>query len=277
MNVSRHPQAIRILRTLLLAVIPYMAACAGDDIAWTDPLTIPTASDDARLTVDGRGRARFVADTSINATPARDGAACAGSVRVARVDDGTLAATWWSVRPDSSAILLAALSPDGGITWRDAMRVDTVDVATNGCSRPPPAIAASTGFVHIVYAMRGSEGVGVFYTHSMNHGERYEAPVTILYGDRLTRVAVAADKGIVAVAYEDPSGSMPQVGLAISRDWGHIFRDRVPGSTGVGGASNPQVALVGREVAVSWLVGSPGGTGNSEARATRIVRVGRLQ
>lgn len=278
MNVTGHTQAIRIGRRLLLAALAALVACAGDDVAWTDPLTMASASDDARLTVDTKGRARLVADTSISAHPTRDTSACAGSVRSARLEDGTLAATWWSVRPDSSAVLVAAISPDGGGSWHNGVRVDTLDVSSIGCDRPAPAIAASAGFVHIAYAMRASEGVGVFYAHSMNKGQSYEPPVTILYGDRLTRTDVAAEKGTVAVVYEEPSGSTPQIGLAISRDWGHIFRDRVRGSTGVGAATNPQVAVAGREIAVSWLVG-PIGTGDgphSDARASRIVRVGRL-
>jgi hypothetical protein len=280
MNVSRLSQPIRIVRALLPAAVMATAACAGDDIVWTDPLTLSTASDDARLTVDTKGRARLIADTTISIGATTDATACQGSARAARLDDGTLAATWWSLRPDSSTILLAARSTDGGTSWGNLARVDTMDVATVGCSRPAPAIAASAGLVHLAYSMRASEGVGIFYAHSMNSGQSYEPPVTILYGDRLSSAAIAADKGTVAVAYEDPSGASPQIGLAISRDWGHIFRERTRGSTGVGSALDPDVALADREIAVAWLVGSVGvvrgGGTNSNARSTRIVRVGRL-
>jgi hypothetical protein len=217
----------------------------------------------------------MVPDTSVSVLPAADVRACPGSIRAARQDDGSLAAVWWSVRDDSSALLLAAVSPDAGGTWRAPLRVDTADVASVGCNRPAPAISASAGFVHIAYSMHASEGVGVFYAHSMNEGRSYEPAVTILYGDRLTRAAIAAEKGNVAVAYEDPSGATPQIGLALSLDWGHIFRDRVRGSTGVGSATNPEVAVAGRQIAVSWLVGLSGG--DSDARPSRIVRVGRLQ
>lgn len=281
MIVLRCPQAIRIPYALLVAAL-FLVACTGDDVAWTDPLTLTGArgAADARLAVDAKGRARLVADTSVSVVPAADAHVCAGSVRTARQDDGTLTAVWWSVRPDSSALLLAAVSPDAGSSWQPAVRVDTADVNTTGCDRPPPAISAGAGFVHVAYAMRGTEGVGVFYAHSMNDGKSYESPATILYGDRLTRTAIASDKGTLAVAYEEPSGSSPQIGLAISRDWGHIFRDRIRGSTGVGAATNPDVAVAGREIAVSWTVraeGGAGGTSDSDARATRIVRVGRLQ
>jgi hypothetical protein len=274
MNVPRHSQGIRIGRALLLPALTLVAGCTGDDVAWSDPLTLSASTADMRLTVDSKGRARLISDTSVSVVPSGDSHLCVGSVRAARQDDGTLATVWWSVREDSSALLLAALSPDGGRSWSAPVRVDTADVATVGCNRPPPALAASAGFVHVAYAMRGSEGVGVFYAHSMNAGRTYEPAVTILYGDRLTRAAIASDKATVAVAYEEPSGSAPQIGLAISPDWGHIFRDRTRGSTGVGVATDPEVAVVGREIAVSWMVGSIGG--ESDARATRIVRVGRL-
>ena len=278
MKATRLSEAIRIGRGLLLAGIMLLPACSDDDVAWTDPLTLSAAASDGQLRVDQRGRVRLVTDTTTGVVPAVDSSACAASVRDARLDDGTVAATWWSVRPDSSAVLYAASSPDGGSTWSPRIRVDTADVSTAGCSRPAPAIAASEGFVHIAYSMRAPEGVGVFYAHSMNDGKHYEPPVTIVYGDRLSAAAVASDKGSVAVAYEDPSGSRPQVGLAISRDWGHIFRDRTHGSTGVGAAVAPQVAISGREIAVSWLVGASGAAGGSTetTRPTRVVRVGQL-
>ena len=279
MTATRPTEAIRIHRGLLLAAVVLLPACSDDDVAWTDPLTLSAAASDGRLTVDQKGRVRLVTDTTTGVVPAVDSSACGASVRQARLDDGTVAATWWSVRADSSAILYAASSPDGGSTWSSRIRVDTADVSTIGCSRPAPAIAASGGFVHIAYSMRAPEGVGVFYAHSMNDGQHYEAPVTIVYGDRLTAAAVASDKASVAVAYEDPSGSRPQIGLAISRDWGHIFRDRTRGSTGVGAAVAPQVAISGREIAVSWLVGvaGAGASGTEATRPTRVVRVGQLR
>jgi hypothetical protein len=279
-RVRRVFQAIKIARTLLLAGLLLASAC-GDELQWADPMTLPAGDANSRLQVDEKGRARLVSDTSVSIVPAHDSAACIGTIRTARLDDGSLAAVWWSVRPDSSANLLASLSTDGGTNWRPVIRIDTADVSVVGCTRPTPAIAASAGFIHVVYAMRASEGAGVFYAHSMNAGGSYEPAITIVYGERLTRAAVAADKGTVAVAYEDPSGSAPQIGLAISRDWGHIFPQRIRGSTGVGAAMNPDVAVANREIAVTWLVtptaaGGAGETPDSDAKPTRIVRVGRL-
>jgi hypothetical protein len=283
MIVSRPFQAIRIARAVLLVVISLAvgAACAGDDIAWSDPLTLSASAADSRLMVDGTGDARLVANTAIKVSPTIDPSACPLSIRAVRLDDGSTAAVWWSVRPDSSSVLAGALSRDAGTAWQPKVSIDTADVSTTGCNRPAPSIATSAGFVHVTYSMRASEGVGIFYAHSMNAGRSYEPAATIVYGDRLTRTVIAADQGTVAVAYEDPSGLTPQIGLAISRDWGHIFHDRVRGSTGVGAATDPEVAVNGREVAVSWAAGlgvgeSREGPVDSESR-TRIVRVGRLQ
>ena len=267
-------------RTFLQATLPWRAAlaalglaCGGDALVWTDPITLTDASGDARLVVDDHGRANLVLDTLAGVVPTRGERVCAQSVRVSSQRDTTVA-TWWTVRDDSSAVLLAAVSGDGGTTWQPPVRVDTVDVSTAGCGRPPPSIAVSAGFVHIAYSMRGPEGAGVFYAHSMTLGESFEPPQAIVYGDRLTEVAVSADEGIVGIAYQDPSGRNPQIGLAISRDWGHIFPDRVRGSTGIGTAAMPRVAVAGRRIAISWLQRPRGD--ESASRATRIVRVGRL-
>lgn len=262
----------RVVPTLVLSVLAW--ACQNPDIAWTDPMTLSSTLTDGRLVVDAKGRARLVPDTSLSIMPSIDPRLCAGSLQAVRQDDGTLVAVWWSVRNDSSADLLAAVSPDGGTSWRPAIRVDTADVSVRGCTRPPPSISASAGFVHIAYSMRGAEGVGVFYAHSMNRGQSYEPPVAILYGDHLTRTAIASDEGVVAVAYEDPNGARPQIGLAISRDWGHIFGDRMRGSTGVGVATSPEVAVANRQIAVAWMQGASGEAEN--VGGTRVVRVGRL-
>src|SRR5437867_3187514 len=268
-------EAIRIRRGPLAVLVALVSlSCGGDRIGWTDPMTVSSAIVDAQLVVDMAGRASFVPDTSVNVMPAGAGRICPTSLQTARQDDATLVAVWWSVRADSSAVLLSAVSPDGGEKWDSAVHVDTTDVSVTGCSRPAPAIAASAGFVHLAYSMQAAEGTGVFYAHSMTHGRSYEAPIAIVYGDRVTPAAVSADRANVAVVYEDPSGATPQVGLAISRDWGHIFDDRVRGSTGLGPATMPQVAVAGREIAVSWLQRWRGV--DSASRATRVVRVGGL-
>jgi hypothetical protein len=274
MGVPGLIQAIRLKR-LVLALGVLVWACDTPGVAWTDPMTLSSEITDGRLVVDVKGRARLVADTSLNIAPSGDPRLCTGSVRAVRQDDGTLVAVWWSVRTDSSAVLQSAVSTDGGTSWRPAFRVDTADVSVVGCDRPPPAIAASAGFVHVAYSMRAREGVGIFYAHSMNRGQRYEPPLTIVYGDHLSNTAIGADRGVVAVAYEDPNGAVPQIGLAISRDWGHIFGDRSRGSTGVGASMTPQVAVADKQIAVAWMQGASGEESN--ARATRIVRVGRLQ
>src|SRR5262249_55549086 len=170
-----------------------------------------------------------------------------------------------------------AISLDRGQSWGRSLVVDSLDASVAGCSRPAPSVAASTGFVHLAYGMKAREGAGVFYAHSMAQGRSWEPPVAIVYGDRVTAASVAADHGLVAVLYEDPSGTEPRIDLALSRDWGHIFGVRMRGSSGIGAATQPLVAVAGRQLAISWLQRAHGEEeGDDTARASRIVRVGRL-
>ena len=237
-------------------------------------MTLAAGAPEERLTLDAKGKVLLLTDASVGVASTPDERICPGSIRTARQHDASLAAAWWTVRNDSSVVLLAAVSRDGGATWSVPVPIDTADVGRAGCARPPLSIATSGGFVHVAYSLRGREGTGVFYAHSMTRGRSYEPPTPIVYGDRLTAAAVSADAGVVAVAFEDPNGRNPQIGLAISKDWGHIFGDRIRGSTGVGPAAMPQVAVAGLQIAVAWQQRSRGA--DVASRATRIVRVGRL-
>ena len=184
---------------------------------------------------------------------------CPGSLVLARAG-GRLYAAWWRVRPDSGALLIAAHSDDEGHRWSTPAAVDTTDQSVSGCRRTPPAIAAdsASGYVHVVFALLGREGPGLFYAHSMDGGAMFHAAVPILYGDRLGRASVAADGDVVAVAFEDPNGRAPRIGLALSHTMGHIFEDRLmPISDDNEIASRPLVAVQGRRLAVAWLRGDP--------------------
>jgi hypothetical protein len=195
---------------------------------------------------------------------------CAGSVRATR---GTheLHAAWWSVRRDSSAGLYAATSNDSGRTWSAPSPVDTSDVSSRGCNRPPPSVAIVGDDLHVAYSMAAPEGTGVFFAHFM--GAMLHSPVAVIYGDRLVPAALAVDGDTVAVAYTAPNGSRPQVDVAISWTQGHIFEYHGTASRDVDVAASPTVALDGREIAVGWTANGA----DSAAGGTRIVRVGRMQ
>ena len=197
--------------------------------------------------------------------------ACPGSVRVAASGTSGIEryATWWSPRADSTAWLLAARSTDGGKTWEVPQAIDTLDMLTRGCDRPAPAIAADSavGYVHVAYSMRAPEGVGVFFSHSMDRGRLFHSPVPIMYGERLTETAIAALRDTVAIAFVDPNMRVPRVGLAFSRTMGHIFEDRIEVPGGRGSASDPHVALASGRVAVAWIERDATGAPRAVVRA----------
>lgn len=244
-----------LVRTALFAGA--LLACGESPVAWNDARPVKGMVAGA-LAPDGSFHADSTATLAARiAMPETN--VCPGSLALAHAG-GRLYAAWWQVRPDSGALLRAAHSEDGGRTWSSPAPVDTTDQSVSGCRRTRPAIAAdsASGYVHVVFALLGREGPGLFYAHSMDAGATFHSAVPILYGERLGRASVAADGDAVAVAFEDPNGRALRVGLALSRTMGHIFEERVlPVSDDNEIASQPMVAVRGRRIAVAWLRGDP--------------------
>ena len=253
---------------LLLAILS--AGCDAPPVNWADPVAIAQPAGATRLVVDASGAPRYVADTVPSAVPPGARGGCAASV-VSAADSTSLYAVWWAARHDSSAALYAARSADGGRSWTSAFAVDTSDVSTRGCSRPPPAVAVLGDDVFVAYAMAAPEGVGVFSAHTM--GGMVHSPVAAIFGDKLVNVAIAAQGDNVAVAYEDPNGSRARIGLALSGTQGHIFESHLTASRDVDDATAPAVALDGPWIAISWSLKRPAPSGGA---TSRVVRVGHI-
>ena len=252
----------------LLILSALCLACDTSPVDWSDPVAIVPPPGASRLVVDSSGSARLVGDTlRIDHPPSVPGL-CTTSVRGAMATRH-LYAGWWSVRHDSSAVLYVAPSSDGGRSWMQPIAVDTSDVGTVGCSRPPPALATVGDDVYVAYSMAAPEGMGVFAAHTM--GGMLHSPVAVIYGDRLVSVAIATDGDDVAVAYEDPNGTRPQVDVALSTTQGHIFESHLTASRSVDDAAAPAVALSGHALAVSWSLKRA-----ADGSASRVVRVGHM-
>jgi hypothetical protein len=265
-----------------VALILGIAACTEPPVRWGDSSAAPPpAVPEMRLAVDPAGRVHWLPPEPVPSGVPSDSGACPGSLRVARAGPRDVYAVWWHPRPDSSATLFAARSSDGGQSWREIAPVDTADRGGHGCRRPAPSVAAdaSTGYVHVAYSLVAPDAPGIFFAHSMPGQFTFHAPVPVIYGERPGRTSVAASGDIVAVAYEDPNGAEPRVGLALSRTLGHTFEHRVRVSTGVGAAVEPRVALAGWTVAVAWRQGrSARGLAGDLAPAVgpMMVRLGEL-
>lgn len=237
--------------TRCLALLALLAGvgCSVDPVQWTDDRTVAGGGIAEGMPPAGDGKLG-----ALGANVAPPSIACAGSLRLAKAR-GTIYAVWWSPRPDSGARLLSAHTSDGGATWSAIAPVDTLDRGVSGCHRPAPAIAAdsASGYVHVTYAMVAPEGPGLFFSHSMDGGATFHAPVPILYGERLGATSVAAAGDHVVVAFEDPNSGTPRIGLALSRTMGHIFEDRLlPVSDDNGAATQPLVSVQGSRVTVAW-------------------------
>lgn len=257
-------------------------ACAEPPVRWRESgAPVPAPPTETRLAVDSAGNVAWLPPEPAPPSVPPGAEACPGSLRVARSGVLDVYAVWWAPRADSSASLLAARSSDGGRSWPEIAQVDTVDQGSSGCRRPAASVAAdaSTGYVHVAYSLVAPGAPGIFFAHAMPGPLVFHAPVPIIYGERPGRTSVAASGDVVAVAYEDPNGAEPRVGLALSRTLGHTFEHRIRASTGVGAALEPWVALARGTVAVAWrqapsargLVAEP-----APAAGPMMVRLGEL-
>ena len=241
-----------------------ISGCRSAPVIWEEPVSAP-ADSSARLQLTPDG-APVVASLAKPAGFPRDEGLCPSTLVTAR-DEGAWYAAWLSRRPDGAVIVRAAKSADSGRSWSRPGTVDSVDVGRTGCTHPPPSIAASAGYVHVAYSIEAPEGYGVFFAHSMDGTATFHSPAPVIYGDRLSRAAVAADGMRVAVAYEDPSGDGHRVEVAPSLTQGHTFDRRMRVSPDEMSAIDPEIAVRGTAVALSF--GSPTG-------GPRTMRVGHF-
>jgi len=252
-----------LARCLLFAALGTMG-CIPNAVDWDDEVSRSPGElgDSLRLVwgADGAGP-MFVAEWSPPTWPAEP-RACITSLRATPALNDEAYASWFAVRDDSSVVLRVARSDDGGRSWHPAVTADDTDVGRTGCGRPAPYISADSlnGYVHLVYHLVAREGAGLFFTHTMERGALFHAPVPIVYGDRPSKAAVASRGDTVVVAYEDPNSKNPRLGLAISRTQGHIFERRVPASDDSGEGRGPRVAVRGTRIVIAWTAAQRGGT-----------------
>jgi hypothetical protein len=253
----------------MLLLVGLLTACDTSPVEWSDPTPIEGPAGPAHLTITPTGQPRLVADSApVGSIPA-DPSLCRSSLRTVR---GTkrLYAVWWSVRRDSSAVLNAAWSSDSGKTWGKVSPVDTTDVSSRGCNRPPASVATTGDDLHVAYSMIAPEGTGVFFAHFME--SMLHSPVAVIYGERLVPTAIAAEGDRVAVAYEEPNGTRRQVDVALSQTQGHIFEWHATASREIDAAIQPGVALMGPRLAVAWVTKRM-----TDSSGARVVRVGRIR
>jgi hypothetical protein len=253
---------------LLILALVAASGCEKPPVEWQEPTALPDVGAVSRLVLDSAGRARFVAEPALATRPPEFEGLCSTSLRMAAALTRVFG-TWWRVRPDSSSLLQVSSSADSGKTWAAPSAVDTTDVSSTGCNRPPPSITTVGDDVYVAYSMSAPEGTGVFFAHSM--GAMLHSPVTVIYGERLVPTAIAAEGERVVVAYDEPNGSRQQIDIAYSPTQGHIFEWRRTATRDIDVATSPSVALAGNVVAVAWATRR-----STDSATSRVVRVGRI-
>lgn len=271
-----HGLVTTLERTLMAGVLLLVAACVQEPIEWEAPREMPgTIGATTRLIMDADGGPRLV-DEPFPAVTLPAGA-CKASVASTRAQGGEWYAAWFIARPDSSVVLVVARSTDAGATWGTHVVADERDRGRRGCSRPRPALHAdpASGYVHAAYFIEPREGAGVWYTHSMERGAVWHETIGVLYGEEPASATIASAGDTVLVAYEHPGSGGMRLGLAISREAGHTFAERLRLARATGTVRDPRIALRGGRVALAWVerAAAPDSSGAVRTR----VRVGTLR
>ena len=233
-----------LLREMPWLAVLVLCGCATEPVEWGDISYRGTklGDPDARSAIFSAG------------LPSLDGeSACLRSIRTAR-SGSDLFRVWWTARPDSSVVLRLQRSATSGVSWLPATTVETRDRGRRGCDRPAPGVYldSASNYLHIVYYIEASDGAGVFFSHSMDKGATFHAPVPVVYGKRPAAASVAAQGDSVVVVFEDPNVVEPRVGIALSRTAGHIFEQRAQVTPDDVAGSAPWVKLDRREITVWW-------------------------
>ena len=263
-------------RTLIAGVLLLVAACVQEPIEWQAPREMPgTIGPTTRLIMDADGRPRLVDEPL--PTVSLPAGACPASLAATRAQGDEWYAAWFIARSDSSVVLVVTRSTDAGATWGTHVVADERDRGRRGCSRPRPALHAdaASGYVHAAYFIEPGEGAGVWYTHAMERGAVWHQTIGVLYGEEPASATIASAGDTVLVAYEHPGSGGTRLGLAISREAGHTFAERLRVVRANGAARDPRIALRAGRVALAWLerTAAPDSSGAVRPR----VRVGAFR
>lgn len=245
-----------------------------EPIEWQAPRDIDgTIGATTRLVIDSAGNPRLVDEQPVAAPLPAD--ACKASLVSTRGRGDERYAAWFLARFDSSVVLQVARSSDGGATWSAPVVADGRDRGTRGCARPRPALLAdsATAYVHVAYFLEPIEGRGVWYTHSMERGRLWHETIGVLYGDEPAAASIASAGDTVLVAYEHPGSRGSRIGVAISRQAGHTFAERLRVVRASGTVREPRIALRANRLALAWLE-EPRAVGATTSTAHTRVRLG---
>lgn len=247
---------MRYRELVSLVVVVALPACVSEPVDWGDVSYRPSQLGDP----DTRSAVMSANLPSLTEAPAP----CIRSIRIAGAG-ADLFRTWWSARNDSSVVLSMQYSGDRGATWQAPAVVESRDRGRRGCSRPAPGIFydSVSGYLDLVYFIESSEGAGVFFSHSMDKGGMFHAPVAVVYGTVPSSASVAGVGDSVVVVFEDPNATKPRIGIALSRTAAHIFEQRGEVTPDDVPALAPWVALDKGKITVWWKTpdqsGSPYG------------------
>jgi hypothetical protein len=108
----------------------------------------------------------------------------------------------------------------------------------------------------------------------MERGTLWHQTIGVLYGEEPSSASIASAGDTVLIAYEHPGSRGSRLGVAISRQAGHTFAERLRVVRVSGTVREPRIAFQAGRVALAWLERPRAGTSGPPETRTRI-RLGR--
>ena len=156
------------------------------------------------------------------------GPLCPGSLRP-RARERTLLRRLVGVGRTAAPCSTCRASADSGRLGERPAAVDTSDVSSRGCRRPPPSVADGRGERRVCRLLDGARGHGrVLRAH---HGAvMLHSPVAVIYGERLVATAIAAERRSRGGRVRGAERHAPADRRRDLADQGHIFETHTTAS-----------------------------------------------
>ena len=146
------------------------------------------------------------------------------------------------------------------IFFRASQSLGTTNISNNAGESAQPQIAVSGNNVYVVWADR-TPGINfdIFFAVSIDNGQTFSTPINLSNNTgSSTQPQIAASGNNVYVTWEDRTPGNPEIFFAVSIDNGQTFSTPINLSNNTGGSTEPQIAVSGTNVYVTWIDNTPG-------------------